>query len=930
MAVRQKKILEERLNQSDLQNRMQRSAFEARLARAEQLRAIRLHLTEALARSESSHGALAKAMAILGTDLGFDACVFWTLGPNGNYRKDSQWSGKSINQKMQDLIDQSSNMFQSMEMIKPSVFRDSCTMFVIPVGSVGIQACCTLYSNENKESEQDLLDLLSELSLLLAHFQNRLHADQALKESEERFKTFMENSPIGAFITSDEGRVVYINEHGAKSFGKKTYEVIDNTLQEALPSSMANPLAESEAKIWSGAKSVSSLVSVLDQSGREYYWMLFHFLLKSAGGKRFAGAMTIDVTEQKIIEKEMVAARMQAETANQSKSEFLANVSHEIRTPMNGILGMAELLLRTHLMPEQRDYLNMMMYSADTLLSIVNDILDFSKIDAGKLALEDEPFDLEEMIASAARPLFPNAYEKGLDFKIEFDSRIRTQVAGDSLRLSQILINLLSNSIKFTNKGQVTLKVVQIAFDQRSQLLRFEVEDSGIGISAEKVNVIFDAFSQADGSTSRTYGGSGLGLTISARLVALMGSRIQVQSEVAKGSVFSFEIEMKSAADVDEALPKEYRVAILSDSAPLIMKSLSNSNCIVYESLNEALAVIDRDFMFIDLDFGFNDVYDLIKELRQKAPEMKLIAIVSEISQFSINLCQEFDLEGQILKPLLPRDVKEAVLGQRKNSTAWNQAIREVDAVFGIHPKVLLVEDNIINQTLALRLLERKGCQVSLAKNGFEAVELANAHVFDLIFMDIQMPGKGGIEATEEIRQNKSNAFTTIVAMTAHAMQGDKERFLAAGMDAYLSKPIRVDELYNIVNSVAVGLQKQELSPQFKQINLDEFLSSLGGDRDLLQELSQQFLAFSPKTMDDLAKAVRSLDFPNIELWAHKLKGSLAMLGAQEGLALALELELRGENKATNNLDEILSSLELVYQQIYKEVEASLNLSNVA
>jgi two-component system sensor histidine kinase/response regulator len=890
--------------------------------------AVRHRLTEALARSESGHGALTKALEILGSELAFDAAAFWTKD-SGGFHKNYQWSEAPLSLSLQTALDAASSRLSEHQ---PFLFAYGSeeTVVAAPLHGDGFEGCLTLLSQAKRSFDDSFYELLTETSLLFFHYQKRMIAEQALRESEERFKTFMENSPVLAFIKDEQARVAYINEHGARCLGLPTYEIIGQSLGEAHLVTTAAPLLRGDEDVRRGQRATSKMVSIVDHAGHDRHWMMFYFPLKSMNGKRFVGAIGIDISEQKAIESEMRAARQIAESANQSKSEFLANVSHEIRTPMNGILGMAELLLRTHLMPEQRDYLNMMIFSAEGLLGIVNDILDFSKIDAGKLQLETLSFNLQDMLSTTVRPLYPKAFEKGLRFTVDYDMHLEARFWGDALRLSQVLINLLSNAIKFTIEGQVTLQVSLLEDDGDAHTLRFAVHDSGIGISKDKQNVIFDAFSQADGSTSRHYGGSGLGLTISSRLVELMGSSICVTSVVGEGSTFSFDVKLRvDRQDSSQVTPEGLTIAVLSDHPSVIERSLPRCQVIPYTNAAEMLAG-QGDYYFIDLDYGLHQAYDLMREIRGRDAAVKIIVLVSEVSQFSIDHCKEFASDGQLLKPLLPRDVVEAVLGMRKNSMSWQHSIRDLEAIANVTPKVLLVEDNLINQTLALRLLERKGCKVSLAKNGHEAVHLANSEFFDLIFMDIQMPGKGGVEATREIRQNKQNAFTTIIAMTAHAMHGDKDRFLNAGMDGYLSKPVRVDDLYAIVNSVAVRLKADAEKGEYTLLKADQFLDSLGGDRDLFEDLSRTFLRTSPEILRDLRAAVEAKDHSLVELWAHKLKGSLSMLGAEPAVIVAERIEALGEAGRLDKIDELITELARFCETAWAEVADCLGSDKAA
>lgn len=931
--------------------------------RAEHIKSTRMSITETLARSETSHGALPMVLSILGAKLGFDACAFWSFNTESeSYKKDYQWANANVHFKAREDIDRSAVHLNNKDLLlqiakRPHSFaphRDPQfplevfkSVYVVPMQSGdGWKGSCSLYSFDEKEDDESLMETLHEVGLLLGQFQKRLTAEQALRESEERFKAFMENSPVLAYIKNEEGRIIYVNDHGAKTFGLRSYEILERKLQDFLPETVYQPVMAAEEKAWNGNRSVSELCQVTDARGRESYWMMFHFLLKAQSGKRFVGAISIDITEQKRIEIEIQKAWKLAEEANVSKSEFLANVSHEVRTPMNGIIGMAELLLRTQLMPEQRDYLNMMMFSADTLLSIVNDILDFSKIDAGKLSLEIVDFNLQDVIGAAVRPLYPKAFEKGIQFLIDFDADLPSNYFGDPLRLSQVLINLLSNAIKFTSQGSVILGVKSIISAEGKQKLRLSVEDTGIGIPREKQNLIFEAFSQADGSTSRNFGGSGLGLTISSRLVQMMGSRIFVESEEGDGSLFYFDVELEvsQAQTINVAKLPPKRIALISDSQEsnlLLERNLKALGMHTVYIEKEAISAEElirlqaspspSDFVFIDLGIGYNKAYELVKQIRasKELSGLKIVVIISEMSQFSISLCQEFEVDGQLLKPILPQDVVEALEGHRQLPRTFQYSereLREVSTMTGI--KVLLVEDNVINQTLALRLLERKGCRVVLAKNGSEAVEAALAEKFDLILMDIQMPGKGGIEATQDIRREELNGSTFIVAMTAHAMQGDRERFLASGMDAYLSKPIRVEELFTLVNTVSKKISVAQKALEY--IDDQKFLEALGGDQELFQELAIKFVESAPETLERLERAVAAKNLEEIELWAHKLKGSLSMLVAEKGVILAQRIEIMGETGNLTDIDESLHELQALFLAIMSEVKQCIHLPIVA
>ena len=739
---------------------------------------------------------------------------------------------------------------------------------------------------------------------------SRIAVEEKLDAQLHFTQELVENIPVPIYFKDTEGRYLGFNKAFEEFFGLERSEWIGRHVYDLLPPELAEFHASRDLELMRTRQHQSYETEVVTRQGTKRHAFYSKAPLTNPdGSSRGMVGTIIDISERKRWESEILQAKEAAEAANRIKSDFLANMSHEIRTPMNGIIGMTELTLDTELDAEQREYLEAVKRSADSLLTVINDILDFSKIEAGKLDVESIPFDLDPVVADALRTVALRAEQKGLELLVDVAPDVPARLLGDPGRLRQILLNLLSNAVKFTERGEVVLTVTTECREGDAVRLHFAVRDSGVGIAAEKCQLIFEPFAQEDSSTTRNYGGTGLGLTICSRLVELMGGRIWVESQVGNGSTFRFTVQARCLPGTLETpdLPDGLRALVAvhhPDQARILQGHLarwgaeslwagSDADLLRLATRGEGGGggVLPFDLCVLDVDLPLALGQPLAATLTAAGVAPEAVILLSRPSAPSGGELREWGAPLALARPATAGELGRALVRWIGGEESGTRPVR------ALH--VLVAEDHPVNQRLITNLLERLGHRVTLAENGEEAVNKTLAawaadEAPDLVLMDVQMPCLGGLEATARIRAAEAEAGrgrVPVYALSAAAEDIDREAGNAAGLDGYLGKPLTRDDLLAVLAGIAGeevgrgGIPIQGARPE----NYARLLGQM--DADILSIIGDVFLDQAPRDTAALKAALAASDWKTLFRVAHTIKGSVSNFGNGAVVRQAAALE---------------------------------------
>lgn len=774
-----------------------------------------------------------------------------------------------------------------------------------------------------------------------------------LKRSEERLRAFFENS-LSLMCTHDmQGNFTSINKSGADMLGCSVEEALKMNVRDFYLKDQESLLLSYLANL-DRQKKVFSIMESKRKDGEKRHWYVNAVKEESFDGEDYVIGNAVDISERYKMEEALKLATRKAKKANEAKSDFIASMSHEIRTPLNGIIGFTDLMLKTEMDDTQVQYLKIINQSATTLHNIVNQILDFSKIESQKITLAKEKIDLQTLASDAFAMISFVSEKKRLEMLLDIQENLPRFIWADEVRLKQVLVNLLSNAVKFTEKGEVKLSISQKTKLQNNYIkLHFQVSDTGVGIHPDKLGEIFNAFTQEDGSITKRYGGTGLGLTISNRLLELMGSKLEVKSELDIGSCFSFELKLKAEKGTfnDELLKDIKRVLVVddNDSNRQILKRMLELKKIEVDEADSGLSALlmlqknaEYDVIIMDYHMPLMDGIETIRKIKgdiiktEKLEEQPIVMLYSSSDSDQLQAeCDNLDIQSRLVKPIKMREMYE-VLAQLKNDKLKkiksNEAIADDSKASVLQDEsftILIAEDNEINMYLAKVLVKEltPNSAIIEAKDGEEAVMLFFDKNPDLVLMDIQMPKMNGYQATQAIRLKEMGNSTPIIALTAGNMIGEKEKCLAAGMNEFMAKPIVKKDLGKLLERWLKNAKPIEHEISCKQDNIDQLNKTLfhhGATED--PEFRAQFIKLAlseiEKSACELQKAVFEKDLNALNDAGHKLKGTSLAVGLPELSKLAVAFELLAEydeEYLSNLLESILFEIRTVSEFLKSE-----------
>ena len=785
----------------------------------------------------------------------------------------------------------------------------------------------------------------------------RVTTELALEEATAIYHALVESLPINVFRKDAEGRFTFANQRYCDTIGLSYQELIGKTDHELYPKHLADKFYNDDRWVLQSGLPFHDVQAYRSQVSDHLFVEVLKAPITDSDGARIGiQGMFWDVTSQKRTEEALREAKDFAVAANQAKNDFLANVSHEIRTPLNAIIGIADLLQSTPLDQSQRAYLAMVQQSGESLLTLINDILDFSKMDAGKLKLDHRSFDLHDRLAECMRPLTLRAHEKGLAFALSIGPEVPPRIFGDLARLRQVLNNLVSNAIKFTEQGEIMVRVEGEVQDEKHVAITYTVTDSGIGIPSEKLKSIFQEFEQVDSSTTRKHGGTGLGLPIASQLVELMQGTLDVTSEIGQGSQFHFTLP----CDIDPET-SELEIPDLIANMPVLIIDDNETNATTVECMlsewgiqTKVVSTTDAAIHALDVCAAREEPYlvvvcnaSLVQEndfelarwvrMHPAISDTPFILLSSGGQIKNPDMQNRLQVHSQLFQPVKRADLLQAiseVVEQASQSFDQDLLAPTVDPTRVSFPRslrLLLAEDNRINQALAVGILEKEGHEVHVVDNGQDCVRVHQSSEFDAILMDIQMPIMDGLEATRQIRRHEKDMTTRtpIVALTAHAMPEDESRCLEAGMDHYLSKPIRAKKLLAVLHECVFpdGTHSEPDEDTDAQnlkrdtgplVDWEMAFETVGGDRELLRELLLVFLEERETMIGDIAVAIESNVTKEIRRTSHAMKGALMHLGASPAAEYAKEIETNVEQREPEQLKTVWRELKDACQQLVR------------